>query len=114
LTQSLLEHELGLRHRAFSGTDHQTDSVDHGHDTLDLASEVLMAGSIDDVELHVVEDDGSALGQDGDASLLLQIVGVHSPLGGGDARLPQQTVNEGGFAMVHVSNDSQVPYLRRV
>ena len=45
-------------------------------DALDLAAEVGVAGRVDDVDLGVAEREGDVLGQDGDAALALEVVGV--------------------------------------
>ena len=75
--------ELGLRHRAFGGVDQQADAVDHAEDALDLAAEVGVAGGVDDVDARALPVDRGALGEDGDAALALDVVGVHRPLGHG-------------------------------
>src|SRR5262249_52393597 len=53
------------------------------------------------------------LGEDGDAALAFEIVGVHRPLGNllvlaERAGLLQQAVDEGGLAMVDVGDDGDV------
>ena len=45
----LASHKLGLRHRAFSGINEQDDPVDHRKDPLHLATEIGVAGRIDDI-----------------------------------------------------------------
>src|SRR3546814_3243349 len=79
--QRLGGDELGLRHRALGSIDQQQYAVDHGENALDLAAEVGMARRVDDVDLGVAPHDCGALGEDGDAALALQIVGVHRALG---------------------------------
>ncbi len=74
------EHELGLRHDGFGGIDEQHDAVDHREDALDLAAEIGMAGRVDDIDVRAVPLDRGALGQDRDAALALQVVGVHGAL----------------------------------
>ena len=51
-------------------------AVGHLEDALDLAAEVGVAGRVDDVDLDVAELEGDVLGQDGDAALAFQVVGV--------------------------------------
>ena len=51
--QRMLEHETGLRHRAFKRVDEQQHAVHHLQHALNLAAEVGVAGGIDDVDLHV-------------------------------------------------------------
>ena len=72
-----------------------------------------MPGSIYDVDLYVVVEDGGVLGQDSDATLALQLVGIHHPLGhyfvGAEgARLAEHGVNQRGLAVVNVSDDGDV------
>ena len=47
---------------------------------LDLASEVGVAGGVDQVDLDVLPRDRGRLGQDRDAPLALLVVGVHHPI----------------------------------
>ena len=75
--ERLAEHEARLRHGALGCVDEQNDAVDHLQDTLDLAAEVGVARGVDDVDLRVAVAHGGILGQDRDAALALQIVGVH-------------------------------------
>ena len=49
-SKCLAEDEAGLRQRAFSRVDEQHDAVDHCQGTLDFATEVGVAGGVDDVE----------------------------------------------------------------
>ena len=57
--------------------------------------------------------DRAVLGEDGDAALALDVVGVHHPLGdvlvrGEGAGLPQQLVDQRGLAVVDVGDDGDV------
>ncbi len=61
--QRLANHELGLRHRPFSGIDQHDGAVDHGQDALDLAAEIGMAGRVDDVDARIFPVNGSRLGR---------------------------------------------------
>ena len=72
-----------------------------------------MTRSVHDVDLVVLIVDGGVLGQNGDATLPLQIAGIHDPLHGGlilpvDAALLEHFVYQGGFAMVNVGNDGNI------
>ena len=78
---ALDDHELGLRQRAFGGVDQHQRAVDHAEDALDLTAEVGVARRVDDVDAGVVPQDRCRLGEDGDAALALQVVGVHGALG---------------------------------
>ena len=111
--QRLAEHEARLRHGALGGVDEQDDTVDHLQDTLDLAAEVGVARGVDDVDLRVAVAHGGILGQDRDAALALQIVGVHDAVDdllifAVDAALLEHLVDQGGLAVVNVGDDGDV------
>ena len=78
--QRLAQHIARLRQRAFAGIDQQHDAVHHLEGALHFAAEVAVAGRVHNVDFHVVVEDGGVLGQNGDAALALQVVGVHDPL----------------------------------
>ena len=67
----------------FDGVDQQQAAVGHVQHALDLAAEVGVAGGVDDVDLDARVGDGGVLGEDGDAPLALQIVGVQDQLARG-------------------------------
>ena len=50
--ERLAQHEAGLGERALGGVDEQHDAVDHRQAALDLATEVGVAGGVDDVDRH--------------------------------------------------------------
>ena len=111
--ERLREHVAGLRQRAFGGVDEQDDAVDHLERALDFAAEVGVAGRVDDVDLGVVVVDRGVLGEDGDAALFFEVVGVHDALGDGfvgaeGAGLAEHGVDERGLAVVDVGDDGDV------
>ncbi len=111
--ERLADHEFGLRHRTFGGVDKHDDAVDHRQDALDLTAEIGVARGVDDVDLGVFPMHRGALGENGDAALALQIVGVHGTLDltlvvAVGAGLLQQLVDEGGLAVVDVGDDGDV------
>jgi len=72
-----------------------------------------VARGIDDIDLGAVPDHGGILGEDCDAALALERVGVHHPLfhlliGPECPRLPEHLINQSGLPMVHVGDDCQV------
>ena len=82
-------------------------------DALDLAAEIGVARRVDDVDARALPDDRGALGEDGDAALALQVVGIHGALGdllvvAEGAALLQQAVDQRGLAMVDVGDDGDV------
>ena len=103
---------------AFRGIDQHQRAIHHVEDALDLAAEIGVAGGIDDVDAGVFPLHRGRLGQNGDAALALQVVGVHHPLlhvlvGRERAGLLQELVDEGGLAMVDVCDDGDVAQLHR-
>ena len=111
--QGAAEHKAGLGHGALGGVHQQDHAVDHLQDALHLAAEVSMARGVHNVDLGVAVLDGGVLGQDGDAPLTLQIVGVHDPLHrllvlAVHAALLEHLVHQGGLAVVHVGDNGYV------
>ena len=76
----LLQDETGLWHGAFKGIDEQQHAVSHVEHTLHLATEVGVAGSVDNVDLHVLVTDGNVFRKNGDAALAFQVVVVKDEL----------------------------------
>jgi len=72
-----------------------------------------VAGRIDDVDARALPLDARALGEDGDAPLFFEIVGIHGPLFHAlivaeCAGLAEQLVNEGRLAVIDVGDDRHV------
>ena len=111
--ECLAQHEPGLRQRALGGVDQENNTVDHHQRALHLATEIGVARGVDDVDDHVAAVHGGVLRENGDALLALQIVGVHHSVGVGAAGaeragLPQHRVDQGGLAMIDVSDDGDI------
>ena len=105
--------ETRLRQGAFGGIHEQQDAVDHTQGAFHLAAEVGMAGGVHELQGDVPKAHRGGLGENGDASLALLVVGVHHAVGHDlafavHAALPKQGVYEGGFAMVNVRDDRDV------
>ena len=103
----------GLRKRAFAGVDQEHHAIDHAQGAFDFATEIAVARRVDDIDLGVVEKKSGVLGQNGDAALALQVVGIHHALdkfliGAENAALPEHGVHQRGFAVVNVSDDGDV------
>ena len=116
--ERLRHHELGLRQRTLGGVDQHQRAVDHVEDALDLAAEIGVAGRVDDVDAGVVPEDRRRLGEDGDAALALEIVGIHRALGdllvlAEGAGLLQQAVDQRGLAMVDMGDDRDVAQVHK-
>ena len=114
--QGLGEHEAGLRHRPFSGIDQHQRPVGHSQHALDLAAEIGVAGRVDDVDLHALIRDGDVLGEDRDAPLALQVVGVEDLLADQlrvaiPAALPQHAIDKRRLAVVNVGDNGDVSHV---
>ena len=92
-------------------------TVDHRQDALDLAAEIGVAGRIDDVDALVsFQAIDVAFRHDRDAALPLEIVRIHHAFRDAlvlaeGAGLLEQTIDEGGLAMIDVSDDGDVSQL---
>ena len=111
--ERLGHHELGLRQWPFGGIYQHQGAVHHVEDALDLAAEVGVAGRIDDIYPGVAPQQRGGLGEDGDAALALQVVGIERALGDAlilakRAGLLQEPIDQGGFAVVDVGNYGDV------
>ncbi len=111
--QGTLQHEACLGHGTLEGIHQKDGTVYHLQDTLHLAAEVRMARGIHDIDLDALVADGRVLGQNGNASLPLNGVGVHDTdahllVVAEGAGLLQKLVHQCGFAMVNVGNDGYV------
>ena len=129
--ERLAQHEARLREGSLGCVDHEDDAVDHGQAALDLATEVGVAGRVDDVDRHTVREaeglsrgtpvvHGCVLGQDGDALLPLKVSGIHDALTllfdgvtfGEGAGLPEHRVNQRGLPMIDVCDDGDISQVR--
>ena len=107
------QDEAGLGHGALSGIHQQDNTVDHLQNALHLAAEVGVAGGIHDVDLGVAVLDGGVLGEDGNAALTLQVIGVHNAIHrllilAVRAALLEHLVHQRGLTVVNVGNDGYV------
>jgi hypothetical protein len=111
--ERFFEDEAGLGLGAFIGVDDEHDAIDHLHDTLHLATEVGVSGSVDDVDDVVAPADRGVLRLDRDAALALLVHRVHGTFlddlvvaeGTG---LLEHLVHERGLAMIDVSDDGNI------
>ena len=90
--------------------DQQQHAVDHRQHAFDFPAEVGMAGGVDDVDMRAFVSHRAVLGENCDAALFLEIVGIHHALFdmlvcGKCAGLTQQLVDKRGFAVVDVGDD---------
>ena len=80
---------------------------------LPISAEVGVPRRVDDIDPDTLVGHGGVLGQDGDAALPLQGIGVHDQLadllvGVENVALFQQSIDQGRFAMVDVCDDGQI------
>ncbi len=111
--ERLAEHEARLRHRSVERIDDEQNAVDHAQNALDLATEVGVAGRVDDVDLGPVPAHRRVLGQDRDSALALERIGIHHALDDDliiaeCAGLPEHLVHERSLAVIDVRDDGDV------
>ena len=116
--QRLGQHEFGLRHDRFGRIDQQHHAIHHRQDALDLAAEIGVARRVDDVDARAVPFDAGAFGQNGDAALALQIVGIqrallHVLVLAHGAGLLEELVHKRGLAMVDMGDDGDIADIHR-
>ena len=56
-------------------------AIDHRQHALHLTPEIGVTRSVDDIDARILPEDGRHLGQDGDAALPFEIVGIEGALG---------------------------------
>src|SRR6185312_8814050 len=86
-------------------------------DALDLAAEVGVAGRIDDIDLRVAEAQRDVLGQNGDAALAFEIVGVEDAVAAQfalaeHAGLTEHLIDQRGLAVIDVGDDGDIAEVR--
>ena len=107
---------------AAKAADQQQAAVGKLEHPLDLAAEVGVAGRIDDVDLGAAQGQGDVLGEDGDAALAFDVVGVEDEavlaagealqlLTAKEAGLAHHFIHQCGLAMVHVGDDGHIAYV---
>ena len=111
--QRLARHKPRLRHGAFNRIDQQQHAVHHRQYTLHFAAKIGVAGGIDDIDMRAVPHHRAVFREDGDAALFFDIVRIHHALfqvlvRGKRAGLPQQLIDQRGFAVVDVGDDGDV------
>jgi hypothetical protein len=111
--ERLGQHVADLGQRAFAGVHQQHDAIHHLEGALHFPAKIAMAGRIDNVDFDSVVTHAGDLGEDRDAALTFQVVGIHDALHvllmrAEDAALVEHGVHEGGLAMVHMGDDGDV------
>ncbi len=114
--QRFFQHKLSLGHRSLKGVHHKDHTVHHFQHALHLAAEVGMAGGVNDVDFGAFVGDGSILGKNGDAALLLNVVGVHDTLRyflvfPENTALFQKLVHQGGLAVIYMGDNCYISHI---
>ena len=119
-SQCLTQHEAGLGQRTFGCVHEQHNAVNHGQAALHLATEVGVAGGVNNVNGdgltvggRAVVEHGGVLRQNGDALFLFEVAGVHDSVfnicvGREGVGLLQHRVDDGGLAVVNVCHDGHI------
>ncbi len=105
-----------MRHRSVERIDDEKHTIDHAQDALNFATEVGVAGRVDDVDLRVVPVNARILGKDGDAAFPLERVRVHHAflndlIFAECTALAEHLVDEGRLPVVDVGDDGDVANL---
>ena len=113
-SERLFQHEARLWHTALKCINEQYNAVHHLQDALYLAAEIGVSGGVYNVDFDAVIHHGGGLGQNRDAALTLEVVGVHDSLldvlvRSENAALTQQLVDQRRLAVVDVGNNRDVP-----
>ena len=106
-------HKTRLRHRALNCVNQQQRAVDHRQHTLNFATEIGVAGRVNNVDSRAFVDHRAVFGEDGDAAFAFDVIAVHDAfthllVRSESAGLFEQAVHERGFAVVDVSNDGDI------
>ena len=106
----------GLPFMHYVFVNEKDDAIDHAEGAFDFAAEIGVAGGVHDVDFGVVEKESGVLGENGDAALAFEVIGIHDALdefliGAKDAALAKHGVDESGFAVVDVGDDSDIAYV---
>ena len=75
--ESFTKYKFSLRHGTLEGVHKKNNAVYHLQHTLYLAAEVRMTWSIDDIDFYVLIMNCGVFGENRNAALTLNIVGVH-------------------------------------
>ena len=113
--EGLGEHVTSLRKGTLGGVDKQHHSVDHLERSFHFATKIGVAGGIDNIDFAAGKVDSCVLGQNGDAALALQLVGIHHPLGhlligAKGAGLAQHGIHECGLSMINMGDNGDIAY----
>ena len=105
--------EPGLWHGPVRRVHQDQHTVHHPEDPLNLAAEIGVAGCVHDVDLLAPPADGRVLGENRDAPLPLQRIGVHHPLldlliGAERPGLTEHLIDQRSLSVVDVGDDCEI------
>ena len=111
--ERLHEHIAGLRQRSFAGVHQQHHAIHDFERPLYFAPEIAVAGRVHDIDLHTLIAHAGDLGENGDAALALQFIGVHHALHvrfvfAEDTALIEHGIHQRGLAVVYVGDDGDI------
>ncbi len=111
--ERLAQHKARLGHRPFDRIHQQQHAVDHVHDALDLAAKIGVPRRVDDVDGDAAIFHAGVLGQDRDAALAFEVVGVHNAFDHGlivakNLGLAQHPIDERSFAVIDVGDNGDI------
>ena len=112
-TQSLPQYVASLRHRSFSSIDQKQTAVSHMQHTLDFSGEIRVPRGINNVDTNPLPFDTGLLGKDRDPTLTLELIAVHDKvchllMCTEDIGLSEEMIDNGGLAVIDVSNDGKI------
>ena len=108
------QHESCLGQGAFTGIHKQQSTIHEIQAPFHFSAKICVTRCIHDVDLDIFVIDSCILGNDRNAALFFQVHGIHDTIfhflmGLKRTALYQHSVDKGGFPVVHVSNDSNIP-----
>jgi len=108
-----LQNKTGLRHGPFKGIDQQQHAIGHVENAFHFPTKVRMPRCVDDVDFYIFISYGNVFREDGNAPFTLQIIGVEDQILyflvlTEKFNLMEDAVYHGGFAVVHMSDESYV------
>ncbi len=111
--QRLAGNETRLRHWAVNRIDQQQHAIDHRQHSLHFTAKIRMAWGIDDIDVSAVVLNRAVFGQNRDAALFFQVIGIHDAgidllVFAEGAGLTQQLIDERGFAVINVGDNGDV------
>jgi len=117
--ERLFQHKARLWHGALGGVHQQQHAVHHVEHALHFATKIGVPGRVHNVDLDLLlreripDGDSGVLGEDRDAALAFERVRVQHTFSDlliitERVRLSQQSIHQGGLAVIDMGNDSDV------